>query len=208
MVALDQVEHQVEGGDAARAGDPIVLDLEEGAHDLDIRVAFLEGGNMLPVERATAPRQQTRTGEQVRPSGNAAERDPPPGEMAKPSGQGWVVEGGGISPRTDEDTVGVELGVADIDIRQDRNSVGSLDGASARCRMPPAVDFAFQKGVGRPHGLDRGRVGHERKARQQDEADGQRRRLFRCRGVKGEIGQDSGTLALEDGRSFLRKLSE
>ena len=58
VIALDQRDHHVERGDAARAGDAVAVDLEQRRHDRDIGEGLAEGGQMLPMQRGAAPIEQ------------------------------------------------------------------------------------------------------------------------------------------------------
>ena len=109
VVAADQVEHQVEGGDAAGAGDPLALDLEQRADHLDVGIALLEGRHVLPVQRAAPAREQAGAGQQIGAAGNASQRHPAPGEPAQPREEGGIVELGRIAAGADEDAVGGDV---------------------------------------------------------------------------------------------------
>ena len=66
MIALDQRDHHVEGRDAAGAGDPVAVDLEQRGRHGDVGKVFAEGWLMLPMERHAAVIEKSGAGENVR----------------------------------------------------------------------------------------------------------------------------------------------
>src|SRR5215471_847830 len=110
VILLDDGNHHIKGGDAARTGDPVAVDLEQRWHDGDIGKGLAEGRQMFPVERGAAFIEETRSGEEIRSAGNSAEDGTSAGEPPEPGEHRAIVEKGRVAAGTDKDHVGSTVG--------------------------------------------------------------------------------------------------
>ena len=74
----DEVQHQVEGGGAARARDALAVDLEQVGGDLESGKIFGQGLDVLPVDGAPVAIEHAGPGEQPG-TGGKGPRSPPRG---------------------------------------------------------------------------------------------------------------------------------
>ncbi len=65
MLPADQREHHVQRRGAARARQPVAVDLEQLRRDDDPRKILAHGGHVLPVDRAPVAVEELCPGEQV-----------------------------------------------------------------------------------------------------------------------------------------------
>src|SRR3990170_2871856 len=75
VIALDDGDHHIERRDAARAGDPVAVDLEQRRHQGDVGKGLAEGRQMLTMEGRPSLIEQTCLGEDIGSAGNAADGD-------------------------------------------------------------------------------------------------------------------------------------
>src|SRR5665811_1501347 len=170
MIAFDQRHHHVERRDAARTGDAVAVDLEQGRHHGHVGEGFAKSRQMFPVQRRPALIQQPRARQNVWPARDATEcralaRQPPqPGEAR------LVVEGGGVPPCAHEHHVGGAVGLGAA-VRDDGHAVRGGHRLSGWCGVPPAIERLSRKQIGRAQRLDGGRVRHQREAGHQKKAN-------------------------------------
>ena len=96
---------------------------------------------------------------------------PLPRQLAQPREGVPIVELRRIAAGTYQEKIEFADVGAESEIRQHGSTAGSDGGLIARRRMPPAIQVAPGEQIGGAQRLDRGGIGHERKARHEKEPD-------------------------------------
>lgn len=100
VIAGDEVEHQVDGCGAARAGDASRVDLEDLLARFDGRILLRECRQRLPMQSRALAREQPRLGKNETPRIDAAERRASAIQLAQPLPMPRVYAANGSNPET------------------------------------------------------------------------------------------------------------
>ena len=189
VVLADEVEHQVECGRAARAGEHTLVDHEEIGQQSSARVAPREELGVLPVHRATATVEQARLGQWKAAAAHPAHRAAVRGELPQLPFQAWMREGElqCVQAHAHQQHVRpFQCGKRALHAHADAVAGGNR---VAVCRAEaPGIERLSRHAIGGTQGLQRCGKSHHRELRQQQETEA-------ARGLRGVPGRDSGVLA-------------
>src|SRR6516162_2574128 len=92
VISRDQGDHHVEPRDSARAGESVVVELEQRSRDLHGGKGLTEGGNVFPVQRAAASGEQAGLCKDKRSAGQAANYRTVTRKLAQPGKRRSIFE--------------------------------------------------------------------------------------------------------------------
>jgi len=163
MMRPDQFEHHVEGADAARGREPVPVDDEDAAHQLNVGKGFDERRLALPVERAGVVVEQAGAGEIERAVGDAADMGAKAQALPDPRQRLLCRQPVGVAARADDDIVRGRR-IAHGEMGRDGDAVGSDNQLVVRSHDDPVVELSRGYHVRRSQRLYHGAEGHHRKA--------------------------------------------
>jgi len=154
----DQVQHEVEGGNSARTGEAVAVDLEQFGGHLELREGLHEAGEVFPMHRAAIAIEQAGAGEQVAAQIHRADIHAAAGNAPQLGEDLLVVIGMALHPGTDDELV-IAAGFGQRRFGVHGDPVAGGHRPAVLGEHMPAIEFAPAHAVGDALGLDhRGEV--------------------------------------------------